>query len=97
MRVASADHARRIAPAQCVATFRCMAPESKSSPFARTVAFTGRLAAIKREEAFALVRDRGGTPRRGVTNKNEVLVVCAHGWPLRAEGRPSEMLALAKN
>ena len=74
-----------------------MAPESKSSPFARTVAFTGRLAAIKREEAFALVRDSGGTPRRGLTKKTDVLVVGALGWPLLADGRPSKSLALAKS
>jgi tetratricopeptide (TPR) repeat protein len=74
-----------------------MPPDSNSSPFQRTVAFTGRLAAIKREEAFALVRQKGGTPRRGLTKKTDVLVVGALGWPLLADGRPSKSLALAKS
>ena len=40
-----------------------MAPEPSTSPFARTVGFTGRLASMKREEAFALVRSTAA--RRG--------------------------------
>ena len=44
-----------------------MAPEPNTSAFQGTVAFTGRLASMKREEAFALVRRKGGTPRRGLT------------------------------
>jgi len=74
-----------------------MAPEPNSSPFARTVAFTGRLAAMKREEAFALVRQSGGTPRRGLTKKTDVLVVGELGWPLLPDGQPSKSLALAKS
>jgi tetratricopeptide (TPR) repeat protein len=65
--------------------------------FERTVAFTGRLASMKREEAFALVRSRGGTPRRGLTRKTDVLVVGELGWPLLADGRPSKSLALAES
>ena len=59
-----------------------MASEPNSSPFQRTVAFTGRLASMKREQAFALVRGNGGTPRRGLTRKTDILVVGELGWPL---------------
>src|SRR5205085_5932609 len=74
-----------------------MTPDPNSSPFQRSVAFTGRLASMKREEAFALVRERGGTPRRGLTRKTDALVVGALGWPLLANGGPSKSLALAKS
>jgi tetratricopeptide (TPR) repeat protein len=74
-----------------------MAPEPDSSPFQRTVAFAGRLASMKRDEAFALVRSRGGTPRRGLTRKTDVLVVGELGWPLLPDGQPSKSLALAKS
>jgi tetratricopeptide (TPR) repeat protein len=65
--------------------------------FQRNVAFTGRLASMKREEAFALVRSRGGRPRRGLTRKTDVLVVGALGWPLLANGGPSKSLGIAKS
>src|SRR5215467_2052376 len=55
-----------------------------SSPFQGVVAFTGRLASMKREEAFALVREQGCTPRRGLTRNTSVLVVGQLGWPLLA-------------
>src|SRR5574341_2106686 len=74
-----------------------MATEPNTSPFLRTVGFTGRLASMKREEAFALVRKHGGTPRRGLTKKTSVLVVGQLGWPLLADGRPSKSLRLAKS
>src|SRR6266851_3920773 len=74
-----------------------MPPDPASSPLRRTVAFAGRLASMKREEAFALVRQNGGTPRRGLTKKTSVLVVGELGWPLLPDGRPSKSLALAKS
>jgi len=74
-----------------------MAPEPDGAPLQRTVAFTGRLASMKREEAFALVREKGGTPRRGLTKKTDMLVVGELGWPLLADGQPSKSLALAKS
>lgn len=74
-----------------------MSAESDRSPFQQTVAFTGRLASMRREEAFALVRARGGTPRRGLTRKTAVLVVGELGWPLLADGAPSNSLARAKS
>src|SRR6266571_5565805 len=73
-----------------------MPPEPTSSPLRRTVAFTGRLASMKREEAFALVRKHGGTPRRGLSKTTGVLVVGELGWPLLPDGQPSKSLALAK-
>ena len=74
-----------------------MPPEPNSSPFQRSVAFTGRLASMKREEAFALVRQKGGTPRRGLTKTTAVLVVGELGWPLLADGQPSKSLSIAKS
>ena len=74
-----------------------MAPEPDRSPFQRTVVFTGRLASMKREEAFALVRRKGGTPRRGLTKQTGILVVGQLGWPLLPDGRPSKSLALARS
>lgn len=60
------------------------------------VAFTGRLAAMKRDEAFAVVRGLGGSPRRGVTRNTDVLIVGEEGWPLLADGRPSNSLKRAQ-
>lgn len=73
-----------------------MPTDTDTTPLRGTVAFTGRLASMKREEAFALVRKHGGTPRRGVTKKTSVLVVGAFGWPLLSDGEPSNSLGLAK-
>jgi len=74
-----------------------MPADPDTSPLDSTVAFTGRLASMKREEAFALVRRHGGSPRRGVTRKTDALVVGELGWPLLPDGMPSKSLALAKS
>lgn len=74
-----------------------MASEPPTSPLQRSVAFTGRLASMKRDEAFALVRKKGGTPRRGLTKTTAVLVVGELGWPLLPDGKPSKSLSLAKS
>jgi tetratricopeptide (TPR) repeat protein len=74
-----------------------MAAEPNTPAFQRTVAFTGRLAAMNREEVFALVRSKGGTPRRGLTKTTSVLVVGELGWPLLPDGQPSKTLSLAKS
>jgi tetratricopeptide (TPR) repeat protein len=74
-----------------------MSLEPHTTPLQRSVAFTGRLASMKREEAFALVRKQGGTPRRGLTRKTAVLVVGELGWPLLPDGKPSKSLSLAKS
>ncbi len=52
---------------------------------------------MKRADAFALVRERGGTPREGVTKRTDVLIVGEFGWPLIDDGRPSNSLAQARN
>jgi tetratricopeptide (TPR) repeat protein len=52
---------------------------------------------MKRDEAFALVRQRGGAPRRGVTKQTGVLIVGEFGWPLLDNGRPSNSLAQAQS
>src|ERR1700739_1483837 len=65
-------------------------------PLEGTVAFTGRLASMKRADAFALVRKHGGKPREGVTKQTDVLVVGELGWPLLDDGRPSNSLVQAK-
>src|SRR6266566_2716594 len=74
-----------------------MPDQSTNSPLQGNLAFTGRLASMKREEAFALVRHHGGTPRRGGTRKTAVLVVGELGWPLLSDGQPSKSLSLAKS
>ena len=62
-----------------------------------TVAFTGRLASMRRADAFALVRMHGGKPRKGVTKQTDVLIVGELGWPLLDDGRPSNSLVRAKS
>jgi tetratricopeptide (TPR) repeat protein len=52
---------------------------------------------MRRAEAFAVVRERGGMPRRGVTRQTGLLIVGGLGWPLLADGRPSNSLAHAKS
>jgi tetratricopeptide (TPR) repeat protein len=61
------------------------------------IAFTGRLASMKRAEAFALVSEHGGKPREGVTKDTRVLIVGELGWPLQDDGRPSNSLATARS
>jgi tetratricopeptide (TPR) repeat protein len=52
---------------------------------------------MTRDAAFAVVRERGGTPRRGVTRGTGVLIVGELGWPLLDDGRPSNSLSQAKS
>jgi tetratricopeptide (TPR) repeat protein len=52
---------------------------------------------MKRADAFALVRERGGKPREGVTRRTDVLIVGELGWPLLDDGRPSASLAQARS
>ena len=51
------------------------------------VAFTGRLASMKRADAFALLQARRQAAR-GVTKKTDVLVVGELGWPLLETAGP---------
>ena len=66
--------------------------ELDSAALSSTVAFTGRLACMTRAEAFELVRSHGGRPSQMVTRQTNVLVVGELGWPLLADGRPSNKL-----
>jgi tetratricopeptide (TPR) repeat protein len=52
---------------------------------------------MKRSDAFALVRQHGGTPRRGITKKIDALVVGELGWPLLPDGQPPKSLSQAKS
>jgi tetratricopeptide (TPR) repeat protein len=70
--------------------------EPDRSALKGVIAFTGRLASMRRAEAFEAVRAQGGTPREGVTRATELLVVGGLGWPLLANGRPSNSLAQAR-
>lgn len=63
----------------------------------RIVAFTGRLASMKRADAFALVIQYGGKPRTRVGKETTVLIVGELGWPLQEDGRPSASLDSAKS
>ena len=65
--------------------------------FHGVISFTGRLASMKRSQAFAIVRQQGGTPRRGVTKATTLLVVGQLGWPLMDDGQPSNSLKRAKS
>jgi tetratricopeptide (TPR) repeat protein len=69
--------------------------ELDSSALRSSVAFTGRLACMTRAEAFAVVRGRGGTPSQTVTKRTNLLIVGELGWPLLADGRPSNKLSRA--
>jgi tetratricopeptide (TPR) repeat protein len=74
-----------------------MTLEQDRSPLQGTLAFTGRLASMKRADAFALVRARGGTPSRGVTRSTDALVVGGLGWPLLPDGQLSKSLNRAQS
>lgn len=52
---------------------------------------------MKRDDAFALVRKRGGNPRQGVTKTTGVLIVGELGWPLLDDGHPSKSLVQARS
>src|SRR5262245_37261029 len=74
-----------------------MSTETDTTPLHGLVAFTGRLASMKREEAFELVRRKGGNPRRGLSRNTGVLVVGELGWPLLVDGKPSKNLQLVRS
>ena len=60
------------------------------------VAFTGRMLAMSRTEAHALVRRAGGEPTSAVSRRTGILVVGAQGWPVLADGSISRKLAEAE-
>src|SRR5262245_40437445 len=74
-------------------------PRTPSNPLhlrGQVVAFTGRLAALTRARAEALVRGQGGTPVDQVTDATTLLIVGADGWPLRRDGRLTKNLLRAR-
>jgi tetratricopeptide (TPR) repeat protein len=74
-----------------------MTVRKDGSPVRGTLAFTGRLAAMKRAEAFDLVRKHGGTPSRGLTKTTDALIVGGLGWPLLPDGHVSKSLSQAQS
>jgi tetratricopeptide (TPR) repeat protein len=74
-----------------------MTGRKDGSPLRGTLAFTGRLAAMKRAEAFDLVRKHGGTPSRGLTKTTDALVVGGLGFPLLPDGHVSKSLSRAQS
>ena len=60
------------------------------------VVFTGRLAAMPRQEAYAIVRKAGGEPGNTVSRHTSLLVVGMEGWPLLPDGRVSNKLRRAE-
>ena len=71
------------------------AVELDSSALKDSVAFTGRLACMTRDEAFKVVRQQGGMPSETVTKRTKLLIVGELGWPLLDDGRPSNKLSRA--
>jgi hypothetical protein len=61
------------------------------------IAFTGRLASMKRANAFTLVTRHGGKPCERITKDTSVVIVGELGWPLQEDGRPSKSLTQAKS
>jgi Tetratricopeptide repeat/BRCA1 C Terminus (BRCT) domain len=71
------------------------AVELDSSALKDSVAFTGRLACMRRDEAFKVVRQHGGMPSQTVTKRTKLLIVGELGSPLLDDGRPSKKLSRA--
>jgi len=70
---------------------------SRAKPLlGQRVAFTGRLATMRRAEAERLVRTRGGTPVSTVSRRTSLLVVGMRGWALRDDGRISRKIEEAE-
>ena len=62
-----------------------------------SVAFTGKLGTVSREEACRLVRAAGGMVLGNLTRKTGVLVVGMGGWPLLPNGKVSQRLQRAED
>jgi tetratricopeptide (TPR) repeat protein len=62
----------------------------------KQVVFAGRLAALKRSEAEALVAARGASCGRGVTSSTDVVVLGQDGLPLTRSGQLSRKLRRAR-
>ena len=60
------------------------------------VAFTGRLASMRRAEAHGVVREAGGVPVTTVSRRTSMLIVGMEGWPLLSDGNVSRKLRRAE-
>ena len=56
------------------------------------VSFTGTLASMTHRQAHELVAQHGGEATAHVSKQTTMLVVGEEGWPLEADGRPSQKL-----
>jgi len=56
------------------------------------VSFTGTLASMTHRQAHNLVQEHGGTPLPHVSRQLTMLVIGEEGWPLEADGQPSQKL-----
>ena len=74
------------------------APTATSLPTLQhaRVAFTGRLASMRRAEAHEIVRSAGGVAVTTVSRRTSMLVVGMEGWPLLANGTVSRKLRRAE-
>jgi len=64
--------------------------ESSACLTGERVAFTGTLASMTHRQAFDLVEQHGGTATTDVSRQTTMLVVGEEGWPLEADGSPSQ-------
>lgn len=74
-----------------------MAEQGDEPLSSKRIAFTGRLASMPRKAAEELVVRCGGTVGRTVSRCTDLLVVGQEGWPLKADGRPTNKLRRAKS
>ena len=56
------------------------------------VSFTGTLASMTHETAHAEAEKHGGVPTHSVSRKTTLLVIGEEGWPIEADGKPSQKL-----
>jgi len=70
------------------------APELASSPVLQgeRVTFTGTLASMTHRQGAEQVVRHGGQPSQHVSKQTTMLVVGEEGWPLEADGQPSQKL-----
>ena len=61
------------------------------------IAITGRLASMRRPEAIAAIESAGGRFVERISDRTDLLVVGADGWPLQRNGRPTQLLRAARD
>ncbi len=73
------------------------APASPALLDGERVAFTGILASMTHRQAAELVQQHGGIPLQNVSHQTTLLVIGEEGWPLEADGQPSQKLLAAQS